>query len=96
MFDNGKEVAPYTKIQCAWFKSKKGKKTSLNACRLRGPLLRHKIFRAAAPDNGRRVYLGNDRDELLDILPDPDVRLAKRPPDIPLLLNLSTPSPYCP
>lgn len=82
VFWNGEEVAPFTEIQCALFE---GKKTSWNSPRLSGPLLRHRIFTATAPDRRPELYLSNDRDELYGVLPDPDVSLAGGPPDLQLL-----------
>lgn len=91
VFWNGEEVAPFTEIQCALFE---GKKTSWNSPRLSGPLLRHRIFTATAPDRRPELYLSDDRDELDDALLDPDISLAGGPPDLQLLSSPSgTPSP---
>lgn len=84
VFWNGKDVAPYTEVQCALFE---GKKTSWNCNRLSGPLLRHRIYTATAPYRRKRLYLSNDRDELIDVLPDVDVSLVRGPPDIQLVAS---------
>lgn len=90
VFWHGKAVAPFTEVQCALFE---GKKTAWNSSRLSGPLLRHRIFTATAPDSRKRLYLGDDREELIDVLPDPDMSLASGPPDLQLLESPSAPSP---
>ncbi|KAJ5751009.1 hypothetical protein N7533_008037 [Penicillium manginii] len=77
---DGQVVIPWTPIQVMLFEGKK-----LSGCseRLMGPVLRRMAFTATAPDNRDRLFVANDRQELIDLIPDADVSQAFMP-DLPL------------
>ncbi|KAJ5591629.1 uncharacterized protein N7459_001998 [Penicillium hispanicum] len=72
----GTDMIPWTTVQVSLFE---GKFTAYSTPRLGGPLLYYMLFTATAPDNKGRVLVSDDRKELIDMLPDPDLKEAELP-----------------
>ena len=72
----GVEFIPWKPVQVALFK---GRYQSRGCPRLGGPVLSSLLYTASAPDNRNRLLVSNDRDEIIDLLPEADIANAEVP-----------------